>query len=136
MGVIGGIGARLYGRGLWKGIWVCREDFWKLLRFRVGRGDRVKFWTQKWCGDATLSDSFLQLYRLSMSREASVADQLVLGAGGFFWDIRLCRPLQDWELVQYLEFLGRVYAVRGVGEGEDSLIWIREAGGNFSILFL
>ena len=79
----------IHGKGLWKGIWVVREEFWKWVRFRVGKGDRVRFWTDKWCGDEVFSVRFPQLYRLAMSQEAWVADYLVLEEGGFSWDVRM-----------------------------------------------
>ena len=80
---------RSHGKGLWKGILACREDFWKGVRFKVGRGNKVSFWKDKWCGEETLRDRFPQLYCMSVSREASVSDFLALGEGGLFWDIQM-----------------------------------------------
>ena len=60
-----------------------RRNFGKGYAFRLDE-KTVKFWTDKWCGEVTLRDRFPQLHCLSVSRDASVADYLVLGEGGLF----------------------------------------------------
>ena len=85
--------SRQHGKGLWKGIWVYWDEFWKWIRFQVGNGDKVKFWTDKWSGDEVFRIRFPQLYRLAIDRNASVADYLVQEVGSFFWDVRLRRSL-------------------------------------------
>ena len=40
------------------------------MSFLVGNGQRVKFWTDKWCGDTPLSLSFPSLFAISSSNEA------------------------------------------------------------------
>ena len=40
---------------------------------KVGMGDRVRFWTDQWCGDLPLHLSFPVVYGIAISREASVA---------------------------------------------------------------
>ena len=39
-------------------------------------GDRVKFWTDRWCRDLPLQLSFLVVYGIATNREASVASFL------------------------------------------------------------
>ena len=46
------------------------------IRFEVGVGDRVKFWTDQWCGNLPLQLSFPVVYGIAISREASVASSL------------------------------------------------------------
>ena len=38
------------------------EVFSKNIRFEVGVGDRVKLWTDQWCGDSPLQLTFLSVY--------------------------------------------------------------------------
>ena len=49
------------------------EVFSKNIRFEVEVGDRVKFWTDRWCGDLPLQLSFSVVYGIATNREAFVA---------------------------------------------------------------
>ena len=89
------------------------EVFWKWIHFQVGNGDKVKFWTNIWRGEVVFKDRFPQLYRLALDQDANVANYLVRGIGGFFWDIRLRRYLQDWELAQFLSYWVQFMQKRG-----------------------
>lgn len=46
------------------------------------------------------------------------------------WDIT-CWEVQDWELEEFLELLGILYAIRNVGKGED--YWRRTLAANGSL---
>ena len=52
------------------------EVFSKCIRFEVGVGDRVKFWTDQWCGDLPLHLSFPVVYGIATNRKAFVASSL------------------------------------------------------------
>ena len=61
-----------YGVRLWKAI---RNEYNYLsgrLAYQVGNGQRVIFWTDKWCGDEPLCESLCSLFTLSSSKEAWV----------------------------------------------------------------
>ena len=44
------------------------------LAYQVGSGQKVRFWTDKWCGDEPLCESFLYLFSISLSKDAWVLD--------------------------------------------------------------
>ena len=62
--------------------------------FTIGFRNRVKFWKDKWCGDSSLRESFLELYSIAFSKDAWVSD--LWEDGG--WSPRFTRQLHDWEL--------------------------------------
>ena len=79
-GRVGGLVVQIrqgvHGCDLWRSIRKGWEVFSKHIRFEVGVGDRVKFWTDQWCGDLPLHLSFPVVYGFAINREASVASSL------------------------------------------------------------
>ncbi|RVX17381.1 Retrovirus-related Pol polyprotein from transposon RE2 [Vitis vinifera] len=89
-----------YGVGLWKEIMKEVDWCWESIVFKVGKGTKILFWTDKWCGNEALSQIFPQLYTLAGHRIAKVSEvwDYSLGQGG--WNLRLARDFNDWELEQ------------------------------------
>ena len=83
------------------------EDFSKNIRFEVGVGDRVKFWTDQWCGDSPLKLTFPSMYGIASNKEASVVSFLErLGIEDrISWDVHFTRRLNDWEMGGVDDFL-------------------------------
>ena len=61
-----------FGVGVWKEIMKEANWCWDSIKFKVGKGTRVKFWTDQWCGNAALSQNFPQLFALAVHRNATV----------------------------------------------------------------
>ena len=53
------------------------EAFNKYVQYKVGVGDRVKFWTNRWCRDLPLLLAFPTLYNFAANKEASVESSLI-----------------------------------------------------------
>ena len=81
--------------GVWKEILKETSWCWDNMKFRVGRGTKVMFWTDHWCSNATLSHAFPQLYALAVCSNTSVNEvwDLRLGQGG--WNLKLSRDSND-----------------------------------------
>ena len=69
-------------------IWIGRI-LEKNTQFVVGRGNRVRFWQDGWCGNRPLQLTFSRLYGISTDGEASIESSLTrLGAGEMrSWDV-------------------------------------------------
>ena len=58
-----------YGVGLWKKIRKEWLFFNGRLSYQVGSGQRVRFWTDKWCEDEPLCESFPYFFSISLSKD-------------------------------------------------------------------
>ncbi|RVW15620.1 hypothetical protein CK203_077767 [Vitis vinifera] len=87
-----------FGVGVWKEILKESSWCWENMGFKVGKGNRIRFWNDLWCGNNVLSQGFPNLFSMAVHRNVTVEecwDQNV-GQGG--WNLRLLRDLNDWEL--------------------------------------
>ena len=75
------------------------EVFNKYVQYKVGVEDRVKFWSDRWCGDLPLLSAFPTLYNFAANKEASVESSLICqGARDRrTWDVRFIWDPNDWE---------------------------------------
>ncbi|RVW56226.1 Xylulose kinase [Vitis vinifera] len=105
-GVGGGLRSLwVFWSGLWKEIMKEANWCWESIEFKVGKGTRVLFWTDKWCGNEVLSQTFPQLFTLAGHRNAKVSEvwDSSMGQGG--WNLSLARDFNDWELDQIGDML-------------------------------
>ncbi|RVX23908.1 Beta-hexosaminidase 3 [Vitis vinifera] len=58
--------------GVWRDILKESSWCWDNIEFKVGKGTKVSFWTDHWCGNEVLSQAFPQLFALAVQRNASV----------------------------------------------------------------
>ncbi|RVW99250.1 hypothetical protein CK203_030728 [Vitis vinifera] len=106
------------------------EWCWESMDLKVGKGNRVLFWMDKWCGNEALSQTFPQLFTLAGHKNAKVCEvwDSSLGQGG--WNLSLARDLNDWEIDQIGEMLNLLKDFR-ISQEEDSVRWKREGNGVF-----
>ncbi|XP_059591088.1 putative ribonuclease H protein At1g65750 isoform X2 [Vitis vinifera] len=121
-----------FGVGVWKEILKESTWCWENMGFKVGKGNRIRFWTDLWCGNNVLSQGFLNLFSMAVHRDVTVKecwDQNV-GQGG--WNLRLLRDLNDWELglVGNLLVELRDYSVN---LEDDSVFWKKGEDGLFKV---
>ena len=98
----------------------------------MGKGTKVRFWTDHWCGNEVLSQAFPQLFALTVQRNSSINEMWdsSLGQGG--WNIRLSKNLNDWEMDALGELLHLLRDLR-ISLEEDAVIWKGEGQGRFRI---
>ena len=121
-----------FGVGVWRDILKELYWCWDNIEFKVGKGTKVNFWTDQWCGNEALSQTFPQLFVLATQRNASINEMWdsSLGQGG--WNIRLSRNSNDWELDPLGELFHMLRDLR-ISPKEDSVIWKGGEHGLFRI---
>ncbi|RVW13005.1 LINE-1 retrotransposable element ORF2 protein [Vitis vinifera] len=55
-----------FGVGVWRDILKESSWCWDNIEFKVGKGTKVSFWTDHWCGNEVLSQAFPQLFALAV----------------------------------------------------------------------
>ena len=122
-----------YGVGLWKNIWKDWVRFSRFLRFEVGDGTQIKFWTDIWCGTGLLKEAYLELYHITQDKEAWVADHLCYQNESMVWSLNFIRPAQDWELESISSFMDLLYRSGVKGCGLDKVCWQGSLGKGFQV---
>ena len=63
-----------FGVGVWKEILKEAGWCWENVVFKVGKDNKIRFWTDMWCGDIALSQRFSHFYILAAHRNTSVEE--------------------------------------------------------------
>ncbi|RVX10222.1 LINE-1 reverse transcriptase-like [Vitis vinifera] len=121
-----------FGVGVWKEILKEANWCWDNIRFKVGKGTRVNFWTDHWCGDEALSRSFPQLFALAVHKNETISEvwDSSLGQGG--WNLRFTRDSNDWEL-DLIEAMFNMLRDFKISQEEDSVVWRGGGQGTFGV---
>ncbi|XP_021911806.1 LOW QUALITY PROTEIN: copper-transporting ATPase PAA2, chloroplastic-like [Carica papaya] len=109
-GDIGGRGsssgmARPHRMGLWKGIFMGRAQFLEGIKWKLGRGNIIRFWEDEWLGRGCLMHQFPSGNNLAVRKNVVVKEVFrgVDGRGG--WNLNLFRNLNDWGIDEFSKLL-------------------------------
>lgn len=95
-----------------------------LIRFKIGAGNRVKFWTDIWCCDQPLCSLVPNLFSVSTQKHASVADYFVrMGDGEQRWELSFTNTeatIPDNEV----GLLSEILVAKTPTAGEDKIHWL------------
>ncbi len=112
-----------YGVSLWKTISKGWAAFSRFVRYKVGDGSSIKFWTDKWCGATSLRVQFPDLYRLARFKDTWVWDVVVTHGLNIHWDVCFIREFQDWELESITLFMDLLYSMEIRHNEADIMCW-------------
>jgi hypothetical protein len=122
-----------HGCGLWKGIMLGWNAFSAHVKYKVGRGNRVRLWHDRWCGDVPLKDSFPDLYACASNKAATISEVLVRENGRVDWQVTFMRNFNDWELDNVASFLGLLQTHCPSRVVDDGLWWSLKNSGIFDV---
>ncbi|RVW46009.1 LINE-1 reverse transcriptase-like [Vitis vinifera] len=125
-------GRGAYGVGAWKEIMKEANWCWENIKFKVGKGTRIKFWLDQWCGDERLSHAFPLLYEMAVNKNATVNEMWDHSSGPGGWNLRFHRDFNDWKLDLIRGLLIRLRDVKLSSE-EDGVLWKEGGGGAWEV---
>jgi hypothetical protein len=120
-----------HGCSFWKGIMANWDIFQSYIVFEVGKGNKLRFWHDKWCGDCSLKDEFPLLFKCSRDREAFI-DSLYTRFSGVEirdWHLHFVRNFNDWEVDMVAAFFNLIHSKSHVHESDDVLKWSLKKNG-------
>ncbi|RVW43483.1 hypothetical protein CK203_095333 [Vitis vinifera] len=123
-----------FGVGVWKEILKESTWCWENMGFKVGKGSRIRFWTDHWCGNSVLSQDFPNLFSMAAHRNVTVEECWDQNTGQGGWILGLLRDLNDWEV----GLVGNILAVLrdySVTMEDDAVCWKKGENGLFKIKY-
>ena len=87
-----------FGVGVWKEILKESVWCWENMALKVGKGIKIRFWTDLWCGCTELSQRFPHLYAMAVHKNATVEEMWDQNFGQGAWNLRFLRDFNDWAL--------------------------------------
>ena len=64
---------------------------------KVGNGNTVRFWHDRWCETGILMRSFPRLYAISLQKQSFISQMGKWNDESWAWDLRWRRTLYEWE---------------------------------------
>lgn len=113
----------------WKFITQGLPSFSSFLSFRLGDGQRIRFWEDKWVGNVPLLEACPRLFRLSSLHNTPVCQ--FYSFLNRSWNFHFFRNLLDRE-VSELQFLLSVLDSTHLSSEVDKRIWTLDPSGVFS----
>ena len=98
-------------------------------------GDRVKFWTGRWCGDSPLQLTFPIVFGIASNKAACVAsclERLVIEEWRS-WDVCFIRRPNDWKIGVVDDFLRTLGSNLPPTENGDRMRWKLTKNGDLDI---
>ncbi|RVW75000.1 LINE-1 reverse transcriptase-like [Vitis vinifera] len=121
-----------FGVGVWKEIMKEADWCWDNMNFKVGKGTKIRFWKDPWCGEVELARRFPQLFNVAAQRSATVGELWDHNSDLGSWNLRFSRGFNDWELNMVDELLQILRSQRITLE-EDLALWKGGKNGKFEV---
>lgn len=112
------------------------EDIWGFVKFIVGKGDKIRFWEDIWVKNVALAHRFPLLYRVLNADNESITtvrnEEPFIRTGGFSWDLKFLRNLNERELEHISELIMMLHSIRFCSAVEDRRSWRIEGSKKFT----
>lgn len=113
------------------------EFFLSKFQIKVGNGNRVAFWHDRWMLNVHLKKEFPRLFMLSMEKEGTLSSFMQRRDNAGVWKLLFRRPLLAWEegeVIRLHEVIRNVPCINL--ELQDSVSWAASSSGVFTVASL
>jgi hypothetical protein len=122
-----------HGVGPWKYICMGWHSLKSHIHFDPGKGSRIRFWKDVWCGDRPLKVAFPGLFTIAMLKDVSIANNAESSNGAIQWNIQFTQLIHDWEVEVLASFYRCLYSYKLREHGKDKLWWVPSHKGGFEV---
>ncbi|MCH93818.1 putative non-LTR retroelement reverse transcriptase, partial [Trifolium medium] len=98
----------------------------------LGNGACTRFWCDKWIGDSLLSIKFPRLFSLSLQKEATVNEMVVIDGESKNWNLLWRRSLFLWEVDRVTQLLALLENAI-FSNKDDKWQWVIDPDGCFLV---
>lgn len=123
-------------QGLWRGILSAKHAFFSNMRFKVGCGQKIRFWLGLRVGDSSLALKYPRLFSCAIDKNANVSSYFSRVGSSVVWAPIFTINLPEEEDVQLLSMLVELEAVYIPVFGKDRRVWSVSTDGSFCLFFL
>ena len=101
--------------------------------WKVGGGDKVKFWVDKWLGvDSNLKQQFNQLFLISGQQNNTVSNMGRFSQGQWSWDLKWRKNLFDHEQDIAMAFMEAINNIQIQPNLQDTMLGKADSSGVYS----
>jgi len=117
---------------------VCTEGegvgwFQSQLAWRLGSGDKVKFWEDVWIGNSSLKTLYPRLFSLSLNQDLKVSEVGEWVDAVWRWNLRWSRVRFEWGSMLEANLIQHISRISLTSEQKDVQTWGSEDSGTFSV---
>ena len=117
---------------------VCDEGegegwFHNHVAWKVGNGDKIRFWDDAWVDNNKLKFQFPRLYSISLDKGKLVGELGRWEELGWSWRLRWRRARFEWEKSMEADLMNLITGKIANKESEDSIVWSGDTEGIFSV---
>jgi hypothetical protein len=112
----------------WAGLMAKKNDFFRHGTFSIKDGSEIRFWEDKWLGNATLRDQYPALYSIARHKGDTIAKVMASSPP----DISFRRSLLGNRLTSWNALLQRLASIQ-LEPGPDEFRWNLHENGLFSV---
>jgi len=114
---------------------VCGEEssmgwFHKEIKWKIGVGDKIRFWEDSWVNNNSLKSIYPRLYALSVDQGLKVKEVGSWVDSVWIWNLRWRRPGFEWEVALQEELSRTLAGFKLDREMKDCMTW---KGEDFSV---
>ena len=117
---------------------VCKEGggvgwFQEQVGWKIGSGEKVRFWEDVWVGCSNLKSLFPRLFSLSLIQGQKVEEVGVWDDIEWRWTLSWRRSRFEWESLLVNELVSHISRANVRKDVEDTLVWKSDESGVFSV---
>lgn len=117
-----------FGISTWRGLTHVLPLFTSLTHWKIGKGEKVSFWKDRWCTKYPLAQLFPNLFEVGKTKNATVADVLGSFRNGVNVGCLGSVDINHGQIAELARELNALITKKTLSDEQDELVWDRGDG--------